>query len=141
MVGLQNCTLWQSFGCSVGSCGFANVCNVGGVSLFFFVGGRKKQNKFPSNLHCPVKKLNPFFRYYLSLSYLSIVCLFTLVANVLRLGVVADFQHKSSIEELNLNLPQNCHTKHCTPHYAKPLLPAGLLLSSYNYGHFFVKFW
>jgi len=26
----------------------------------FFAGGRKKQNKFPSNLHCPVKKLNPF---------------------------------------------------------------------------------
>jgi hypothetical protein len=21
-----------------------------------------------------------------------------------------------------LNLPQNCHTKHCTRHYAKPLL-------------------
>ena len=36
----------------------------------FFAGGRKKQNKFPSNLHCPVKKLNPFFRYLLSLSYL-----------------------------------------------------------------------
>jgi len=65
----QNCTLWQSFGLSVGSWGFGNVCNVGGVS--FFAGGRKKQNKFPSNLHCPIKKLNPFFRYYLSLSYLS----------------------------------------------------------------------
>jgi len=26
----------------------------------FFAGERKKQNKFPSNLHCPVKKLNPF---------------------------------------------------------------------------------
>jgi hypothetical protein len=26
----------------------------------FFAGGRKKQNKFPSNLHCPFKKLNPF---------------------------------------------------------------------------------
>ena len=26
----------------------------------FFAGGRKKQNKFPSNLHCPVKKLNHF---------------------------------------------------------------------------------
>jgi hypothetical protein len=30
----------------------------------FFAGGRKKQNKFPSNLHCPVKKLNPFFIIY-----------------------------------------------------------------------------
>ena len=42
---------------------------VGFPSSFLRV-GRKKQNKFPSNLHCPVKKLNPFFRYYLSLSYL-----------------------------------------------------------------------
>jgi hypothetical protein len=39
--------------------------------LSSFAGGRKKQNKFPSNLHCPVKKLNPFYFYYLSLSYLS----------------------------------------------------------------------
>jgi hypothetical protein len=29
--------------------------------LLFFAGGRKKQNKFPSNLHCPVEKLNPFY--------------------------------------------------------------------------------
>jgi len=27
----------------------------------FFAGGRKKQNKFPSNLQCPVKKLNPVY--------------------------------------------------------------------------------
>jgi hypothetical protein len=39
-----------------------------------------------------------------------------------RLCVVADFQHKSSIEELHLNIAQNCHTKHCTRHYAKPML-------------------
>ena len=54
---------------------------VGFLSLFF-VGGRKKQNKFgsadlhfvpiPSNLHCPVKKINPFFL-KLSLSYLCAV--------------------------------------------------------------------
>ena len=25
-------------------------------------------------------------------------------------------------EELHLNLSQNCHTKYCTRHYAKPLL-------------------
>jgi hypothetical protein len=53
---------------------------------------------------------------------------FTLAANVLGLGVVADFQHKSSFGELHLNLPQNWHAKHCTRHYAKPLLPAGLLV-------------
>jgi hypothetical protein len=41
-VGWQNCTHWQSFGFSVGSWGFANVCNVGGVSFFFFCGGKKK---------------------------------------------------------------------------------------------------
>jgi len=72
------CTLWQSFGLSVGFpmnrdklWGFANVCNVGGVSSSFFAGGRKKQNKFPSNLHCPVKKLNPLLFFKLLLSYLS----------------------------------------------------------------------
>jgi len=33
---------------------------VGFPSSFLRV-GRKKQNKFPSNLHCPIKKLNPFY--------------------------------------------------------------------------------
>jgi hypothetical protein len=42
VVGRQDCTLWQSFGWSVGSWGFANACNVGGVSFFFFAGGKKK---------------------------------------------------------------------------------------------------
>jgi hypothetical protein len=42
VVGRQDCTLWQSFGWSVGSWGFANVCNVGWVSFFFFAGGKKK---------------------------------------------------------------------------------------------------
>jgi hypothetical protein len=46
-------------------------CFVGQVSFIFFAGGRNKQNKFPSNLHSLIKKLNPFYRYYLSLSYLS----------------------------------------------------------------------
>jgi len=31
-----------------------------GFSSSFFAGGRKKQNIFPSNLQCLVKKLNPF---------------------------------------------------------------------------------
>ncbi len=26
---------------------------------------------------------------------------------------------------MHFNLPQNCQTKHCNRHYAKPLLPAG----------------
>jgi len=33
----------------------------------FFAGGRKKQNKFPSNLHCPVKKLNPFYFQFITI--------------------------------------------------------------------------
>jgi len=61
------------------------------------------------------------------LSFCHLFCLFTMNANVSRLCVVADFQHKSSIGELHLNLPENCHTKHCTRHYAKPLLCAALL--------------
>jgi len=47
----------------------------------FFVGGRKKQNKFPSNLHCPVKKLNPFLFQFYHYRICLLVCLFTLVAN------------------------------------------------------------
>jgi hypothetical protein len=68
----QNCSSFASFGFERRLVGLANVLQCGlGFFLLFFAGGRKKQNKFPSNLHCPVKKLNPFFRYYLSLSYLS----------------------------------------------------------------------
>lgn len=48
-------------------------------------------------------------------------------SNVLQYFVVTDFQHKSSIEKLHLNQPQNCHTKHYTRHYAKLLLAAGVL--------------
>ena len=51
-----------------------------------------------------------------------LVCRPTIAYNVLQLGVVADFSHKSSIEELHLSLPLNCHTKHGTRHYAKLLL-------------------
>jgi hypothetical protein len=48
------------------------------------------------------------------------VCSSNIAGNGLRLGVVADFQHKCSFEKLHLNLPLNCHTEHCTRHYAKP---------------------
>lgn len=48
---------------------------------------------------------------------------FKIATNGSRLCEVADFQHKTSFEKLHLNQPQNCHTKHCTRHYAKPLLP------------------
>jgi len=87
------CTLCQSLGFSVGLRGFGNVCNVGGVysqclyfsivliifnSFFFIARGRKKQNKFPSNLHCPDKKLNPFYFITIVSVWSSV---FTLVAN------------------------------------------------------------
>jgi len=39
----QNCTLWQSFGLCAGSWGFANVCNVGGVSFFLLRVGEKNK--------------------------------------------------------------------------------------------------
>jgi len=38
-----------------------------GFPSSFFAGGRKKQNKFPSNLHCPVKKLNPFYFQFITI--------------------------------------------------------------------------
>jgi hypothetical protein len=38
-----------------------------GFLYSFFAGGRKKQNKFPSNLHCPVKKLNPFYFQFITI--------------------------------------------------------------------------
>ena len=71
---------------------------------------------------------------------------FGIVANILvthnglRLGVVAEFWHKCTIEEPYLNLPTKCHTKHCTRHYAKPLLGAALLLLSSFVTKFFYHF-
>jgi hypothetical protein len=45
-----------------------------------------------------------------------------IVYNVLRLGEVGDFQHISSFEAQMFVEPQNCHTKHCTANFAKPML-------------------
>lgn len=54
--------------------------------------------------------------------------------NGLWFVIVADFFYESSIEELNFNLLQYCHTKHCTRFNAKPLLPTGFLSSVFvNY--------
>jgi hypothetical protein len=79
----QNCSSFVSFGFERWLVGLANVLQCGwGFLSSFLAGGRKKQNKFPSNLHCLVKKLNPFFRYYLSLSYLSGCLSFYAAANV-----------------------------------------------------------
>jgi hypothetical protein len=52
-----------------------------GLPSSFFAGEEKKQNKFPSNLHCPVKKLNAFYFQFITIvSVWSSVAL-TLVAN------------------------------------------------------------
>jgi hypothetical protein len=72
----QICNSFANFGFERWLVGLANVlqCAVGFPSSFLWV-GRKKQNKFPSNLHCPVKKLNPFFIIYLYRICLSSVFL------------------------------------------------------------------
>jgi hypothetical protein len=56
---MQNCALLQAFVFDVAR-GLANVLHCGWGFFLLFCGGKKKSNKFPSNLHCPVKKLNPF---------------------------------------------------------------------------------
>jgi hypothetical protein len=71
----------QALVLSVGTWGLQMCCNVGEVSFFFFAGGRKKQNKFPSNLHCPVKKLNPFLFHIITIVSVCSSVFFTLVAN------------------------------------------------------------
>jgi len=65
------------------ACGALAMCAIWvGFLSSFFAGGRKKQNKFPSNLHCPVKKLNLFlFQFVTVVSAWSSVAL-TLVANL-----------------------------------------------------------
>ena len=47
-----------------------------------------------------------------------------IATNVLRLGVVGDFQHKTSYEAAQFKFSTNVHTKNVCPHYAKPLLVA-----------------
>jgi hypothetical protein len=83
---INNGVRWQenssfgNFGLRVGSWGLQMCCFVR-WGFFVFARGEKKQNKFPSNLHCPVKKLNPFYFQFITIvSVCSSV--FTLVANV-----------------------------------------------------------
>jgi len=57
-----------------------NVPNVGWVPFFLRV-ERKKQNKFPSNLHCPVKKLNPVYFQLKDIVSTWLSVALTLVAN------------------------------------------------------------
>jgi hypothetical protein len=82
MVCRQDCTLWQSFGLRFGLCGFANVCNVGGVSFFFFCGWEEKNKINSVKFAQSCQKAKSFLILILSISYLSARhFLFSLVAN------------------------------------------------------------
>ncbi len=93
MVRKQNCTFWQSFGCSVSLWGFGNVYNVGRVSSFF---AGKEKNKINFHQICTVlKKLNPFFCYYLSLSYLTgCLSFYTCCQRVTCMVSFGDWKHE-----------------------------------------------
>ena len=68
---------------------------VGFLSSFLWV-GRKKQNKFPSNLHCPIKKLNTFliqfYRYRICLSSVFLHLLPTVSIRIVADCVALSYQ-------------------------------------------------
>jgi hypothetical protein len=70
--------------------GLGNECNVGRVSFFFFLreGEKNKINSFKFALS--YQKAKTFLFTILSLSYLVVVCLFILVANLLVYIVLQD---------------------------------------------------
>jgi len=72
------------------ACGALAMCAMWVGFLSFFAGGRKKQNKFPSNLHCPVKKLNPFLFQIVTIVSVCCVCLFYTCCQRLTLWQVRD---------------------------------------------------
>ncbi|MDD4920694.1 MAG: hypothetical protein PHX94_08350, partial [Bacteroidales bacterium] len=80
-----------SFGLSVGWSGLA-MCAMWVGFLSFFAGGRKKQNKFPSNLHCPVKKLNPFYFQFITIVSVWSSVFLHLLPTDWRYVFVADFE-------------------------------------------------
>jgi hypothetical protein len=49
-------------------------------------------------------------------------------ANVPGLCEGGDFYHKISYEAPNFKFTKNCHTKHYTATFAKPVLQAGVLV-------------
>ena len=49
--------------------------------------------------------------------------------NVFGLGEGGDFYHWISYEAPHYNYTKNCHTKHCTATFAKPMLADGVLSS------------
>jgi hypothetical protein len=54
--------------------------------------------------------------------------------NGLRLGEGGDFSHKTPYEEPHYNYTKNCHTKHLTATFAKPLLADALLSARSSVG-------
>jgi TRAP-type C4-dicarboxylate transport system permease small subunit len=78
----QNCSSFASFGFERWLVWLANVLQCGWGFFLLFAGGKKKQNKFPSNLHCPVKKLNPFYFQFITIVSVCCVCLYTLATNI-----------------------------------------------------------
>jgi hypothetical protein len=69
------------------ACGALAMCAMWvGFPSSFFAGGRKKQNKFTSNLHCPVIKLNHFYFQFITIVSVCSSVVLTLVANGLKIG-------------------------------------------------------
>jgi len=60
---------------------------------------------------------------------LSVWCRSMLAANDFGLGEGGDFTHQLSYEAPKFKFTKNCHTKHYTATFAKPVLPAGVLSS------------
>ncbi|MPL97952.1 hypothetical protein SDC9_44149 [bioreactor metagenome] len=97
------------------ACGALPMCAMWvGFLSSFFAGGRKKQNKFPSNLHCPVKKLNPFlfsiYHYRICLvvcrSYTCCQRFAALRSGGLKIASLSS-KYKCFLESLPFNLPLN----------------------------------
>jgi hypothetical protein len=52
---------------------------------------------------------------------------FTIGGNGFGLGEGGEFQHQLSYEEPKFKYRKNCHTKHCSATFAKPVLPPVVL--------------
>jgi hypothetical protein len=95
-----------------------------GASFFLLrVGEKNKINS--SNLHCPVKKLNPFFRYYLSLSYLSARLSFYTCCQRLGVWQVWESGLRFRPPTKTTERAKPLRSSSINPHWLHPLLVAG----------------
>lgn len=69
----------------------------------FFAGGRKKQNKFPSNLHCPIIKLNSFNFQFITMVSVGRLSFYTCCQRFSTICQAGDCWWKYSHEELMFN--------------------------------------